>query len=82
MIVESLDELEATVVELFSAVKNTKIEADKWDKHPYREDQMGTIVYVTPVKDVRNLNIAFPCDDYTQFYKSAVSLLHNSSVIR
>ncbi|XP_050296511.1 insulin-degrading enzyme [Anthonomus grandis grandis] len=68
---ESLDELETIVLDLFSSVENKNIEAERWEKHPFREDQMCTITYITPVKDVRNLNIVFPCDDYTQYYKSA-----------
>ncbi|XP_066145097.1 insulin-degrading enzyme isoform X3 [Euwallacea fornicatus] len=66
-----LDELEATVVELFSCVKNKNVDVDRWDSSPYKDDQLRTLVYITPVKDVRNLNIVFPCDDYTQYYKSA-----------
>ncbi|XP_030755591.1 insulin-degrading enzyme [Sitophilus oryzae] len=68
---ESLDELESAVVDLFRSVKNKEIEAPKWEKHPFRDDQLRTIVYVTPVKDVRNLNVVFPCEDLMQFYKSA-----------
>ncbi|KAL1510015.1 hypothetical protein ABEB36_004673 [Hypothenemus hampei] len=68
---ESLEELESIVLQLFASVKNKETIGDRWDKHPFRLDQMGTIVYVTPIKDLRNLNIAFPCDDYIQYYKSA-----------
>ncbi|KAJ8935785.1 hypothetical protein NQ314_012635 [Rhamnusium bicolor] len=68
---ESLEELEEMVVELFSTVKNKNIEAPVWKTHPFKEDQFKTLVYISPVKDVRNLNIAFPCEDLTEFYKSA-----------
>ncbi|KAF7268841.1 hypothetical protein GWI33_018185 [Rhynchophorus ferrugineus] len=68
---ESLDELENMVIELFQSVKNKEIQAPRWDEHPYRQDQMRSIVYVTPVKDIRNLNIVFPCEDFTEYYKSA-----------
>uniref|UniRef100_A0AAR5Q891 Insulin-degrading enzyme n=1 Tax=Dendroctonus ponderosae TaxID=77166 RepID=A0AAR5Q891_DENPD len=68
---ESLDELEAMVVELFALVKNKQVVADSWERHPFRDDQLGSQVYVTPVKDVRNLNLVFPCGDYIQYYKSA-----------
>lgn len=61
------------VVELFSPVKNKQVVADSWEKHPFRDDQLGSQVYVTPIKDVRNLNLVFPCGDYIQDYKSAVS---------
>lgn len=72
---ESLDELEEMVVELFSTVENKDVEAPIWKTHPFKENQFKTMVYVSPVKDVRNLNIVFPCEDLTEFYKSAVSTL-------
>ncbi|XP_018580177.1 insulin-degrading enzyme [Anoplophora glabripennis] len=68
---ESLDELEEMVVELFSTVENKSVEAPIWKTHPFKEDQFKTMVYISPVKDVRNLNIVFPCEDLTEFYKSA-----------
>ncbi|XP_060526171.1 insulin-degrading enzyme [Cylas formicarius] len=68
---ESLDELEEVVVELFGSVNNKNVKAARWETHPFKDDQLRTVVYVTPVKDLRNLNIVFPCDDYTDFYKSA-----------
>lgn len=61
------------VVELFSTVENKNVEAPVWKNHPFKEDQFKTIVYISPVKDVRNLNIVFPCEDLTEYYKSAVS---------
>lgn len=61
------------VVELFSEVENKNIEATVWNTHPYKEDQLKTIVYINPVKDVRNLNIVFPCEDLISYYKSGVS---------
>lgn len=68
-----MDELEAMVVELFSEVENKNTEAIVWNSHPYKEDQLKTIVYINPVKDVRNLNIIFPCEDLTSYYKSGVT---------
>lgn len=61
------------VVELFSTVENKNVEAPVWPTHPFSEDQFRTKVYVSPIKDVRNLNIVFPSEDLTEFYKSAVS---------
>ncbi|CAG9815290.1 unnamed protein product [Phaedon cochleariae] len=68
---ESLEELENMVVELFSSVSNKNVVEPKWSEHPYGEDQFKTAVYISPVKDLRNLNIVFPCEDLTEFYKSA-----------
>lgn len=70
---ESLDELEEMVVELFSGVSNKNVEAPEWKTHPFKDDQFQTIVYVSPVKDVRNLNIVFPSEDFTEQYKSSPS---------
>lgn len=67
-----MDELEAMVVKLFSGVENKNTVVEVWNFHPYKEDQLKTIVYINPVKDVRNLNIIFPCEDLTKYYKSAV----------
>lgn len=60
-------------MKLFSGVENKNIQAAVWNSHPYKEEQLRTIVYINPVKDVRNLNIIFPCTDLTQYYKSGVS---------
>ncbi|CAH0553954.1 unnamed protein product [Brassicogethes aeneus] len=68
---ESLDELEEMVVNLFSTVENKNVTAPKWEDHPFGEENFRTLVYTTPVKDVRNLNIVFPCEDLTSYYKSA-----------
>lgn len=78
---ETLDELEDMVVQLFSDVKDKNVEAAVWKNHPYKEDQLKTIVHVQPIKDVRNLNIIFPCEDLTNYYKSAVSNLNLFKVI-
>ncbi|XP_028137935.1 insulin-degrading enzyme isoform X1 [Diabrotica virgifera virgifera] len=70
---ESLDELEEMVVKLFSSVQNKDVEAPVWKTHPFSDSQFRTKVYVSPVKDVRNLNIVFPSEDLTEFYKSSPS---------
>lgn len=61
------------IVRLFSEVRNKNIEAVVWNMHPYKSDQLKTIVYINPIKDLRNLNIIFPCEDLTKYYKSGVS---------
>ncbi|KAG5874566.1 hypothetical protein JTB14_019568 [Gonioctena quinquepunctata] len=68
---ESLDELEEMVVDLFSGVENKDVESPIWKSHPYRDDQLRKFVYIAPVKDVRNMNIIFPCEDLTEYYMSA-----------
>lgn len=73
-ILESLDELEKMVVNLFSQVKDKSVEAPRWETHPFNEAHFGTCVYMYPIKDVRNLNIVFPCPDLQKHYKSSVSV--------
>ncbi|VEN56875.1 unnamed protein product [Callosobruchus maculatus] len=68
---ESLDELEEMVVQLFSSIEDKNVEVPIVTEHPYTEDQFRTVVYISPVKDVRNLNIVFPSADLTHEYKSA-----------
>ncbi|RZC37709.1 insulin-degrading enzyme, partial [Asbolus verrucosus] len=70
---ESLDELEEMVVKLFSAVKDKSVQSPKWEEHPFKEEHFGTCVYMCPIKDVRNLNIVFPCPDLQEYYKSSPS---------
>lgn len=70
---ESLDELEELVTSLFEPVKNKKVDAPVWEEHPFTEKQFSTCTYVKPVKDIRNLNIVFPCPDTRHLYKTAPS---------
>ena len=37
---ESLDELQNEVVDLFSKVENKNVEIPEWKKHPYGPDQV------------------------------------------
>lgn len=62
------------VVKLFSEVKDKSVESPKWEKHPFNEEHFRTCVYMHPIKDVRNLNIVFPCPDLQEYYKSSVSI--------
>ncbi|XP_045464651.1 insulin-degrading enzyme [Harmonia axyridis] len=68
---ESLDELEATVLELFDNVENRNAPLPIWGDAPFNEEHFETCTYIHPVKDVRNLNIIFPCKDYRHEYKAA-----------
>ncbi|XP_044760344.1 insulin-degrading enzyme [Coccinella septempunctata] len=68
---ESLDELEATVVELFHNVENKNSPLPEWSDAPFNEGHFETCTYIHPVKDVRNLNIIFPCKDFRHEYKAA-----------
>lgn len=68
---ETLDELEELVISLFSSVKDKGVKVPIWDENPFDTDAFKTYIYMVPIKDVRNLNIIFPCPDLTEYYKSA-----------
>lgn len=71
--IESLDDLEKVVVDLFMAVQNKNVTSPCWNEHPFTEEEKKICAYVVPIKDVRNLNIVFPTPDLLEFYKSSVS---------
>ncbi|XP_018331415.1 insulin-degrading enzyme [Agrilus planipennis] len=68
---ESLDDLEAIVLELFSNIQNKDIEAPRWSDHPFSDEQLRTCTYMVPIKDIRNLSINFPTEDLNEYYKSS-----------
>ncbi|KAI8426703.1 hypothetical protein MSG28_014409 [Choristoneura fumiferana] len=67
---ESLDELEAMVVPLFSAVEDTSVVAPSWQEHPFPPSLRRKRAYCLPVKDLRSLSIDFPIPDTRKHYKS------------
>ncbi|XP_049883205.1 insulin-degrading enzyme [Pectinophora gossypiella] len=70
---ESLDELEAMVVPLFSQVEDKSVTAPTWPEHPFPAELRRKRAYCLPVKDLRSLSIDFPIPDYRKHYKSAPS---------
>lgn len=73
LFLETLDELEELVVNLFSSVVDKNVVVDKWLERPFTVEHLKTCVHVVPVKDIRNLNIVFPTPDLLEHYKSSVS---------
>ncbi|GFO42675.1 insulin-degrading enzyme [Plakobranchus ocellatus] len=67
---ESLDELQAMVVPLVEKVVNKDVEMPRWDSTPYTENELQTIVYVVPVKDIREMIVVWPTPDVSDFYKA------------
>ncbi|KAG6438646.1 hypothetical protein O3G_MSEX000111 [Manduca sexta] len=67
---ESLDELEAMVVPLFSAVEDRSVTAPWWAEHPVPPALRRKRFYCLPVKDLRSLSIDFPIPDTRKHYKS------------
>lgn len=68
---ESLDELEAMVINLFTEVENKNVTVPEWTTHPFGPDQCRRLCYVVPVKDIRNLYITFPIPDLHPHYKTS-----------
>ncbi|XP_020292220.1 insulin-degrading enzyme isoform X2 [Pseudomyrmex gracilis] len=69
-ILESLDELENMVVNLFWEVKNKEIKVPEWPEHPFKDEHFRTKWYIVPIKDMRTLNMSFPLPDMQQYYRS------------
>ena len=67
---ESLDELEAMAVDLFSAVEDKAVEASSWQEHPCGPDEIRTCVRVVPVKELRVLKLDFPVPDLRRWYRT------------
>ncbi|XP_060063916.1 insulin-degrading enzyme-like [Ylistrum balloti] len=65
---ESLDELSEMVVPMFAEVENKSVQVPKWTDHPYGPDQLKTICYAVPVKEMRSLNLMWAIPDLQDFY--------------
>ncbi|KAH9635199.1 hypothetical protein HF086_009539 [Spodoptera exigua] len=70
---ESLDDLEAIVVPLFSEVQDTSVTPPSWPEHPFPPELRRKRAYCLPVKDLRSLSIDFPIPDTRKHYKSGVT---------
>jgi insulysin len=75
---ESLDELEAMVVPLFSAVPNTHRTQDAIAAPLFSPERLPMLVQVKPQATLRQLDLAFPIPDYRKAYDAKpVSYLGN-----
>jgi len=68
---QDLDTLQEIVLKMMLEVKNLEVEVPRWEDPPFKEDQLATITYVMPVKDIRQLNITFGIPDLSSEYKSS-----------
>ncbi|KAH8927446.1 LuxS/MPP-like metallohydrolase [Atractiella rhizophila] len=66
---ESLDELTKLVVRDFWDVPNKNYAETIYDSRPYTKDQLGTLIYVKTVRDIRMLDITFPFQDQTHLFR-------------
>ncbi|CAG2179175.1 unnamed protein product, partial [Oppiella nova] len=67
---ESIEELEALVIPLFSRIKNNSVIAPKWTTNPFPDLFLQKQCYVVPNMDTRSLTITFPMPDMVNHYKS------------
>jgi len=67
---EDLDILQEMVVERFTGVVDKSVMVPEWKTAPFLDDQCGTVTYIVPVKDIRNLNITWGIPDLTDHYQS------------
>ncbi|KAJ3207689.1 Insulinase (Peptidase M16) [Clydaea vesicula] len=65
---EPLDILTEWVVSRFSLVANKNIQVPSCVGHPLGTDQLGKVLFVKPVKDVRQLSLTFAFPDSEQHY--------------
>lgn len=67
---ESLDELEALVTPMFSAVPNKEFVHTEIEAPLFVEGSLPTLVQVQPLATLRELEVAFPIPDYRDNYRS------------
>ncbi|KAL1917702.1 uncharacterized protein VTP21DRAFT_3536 [Calcarisporiella thermophila] len=66
---DSLDQLTKWTVEKFSEVRNTNIEPPRFENNPLTPNELGTLVFVKSVKDVRGLELTFPFSDQHRLFR-------------
>ena len=70
---ESLDDLEAMVTEIFSAVPDKGIKAPEFPGTPYTSDLLGRQISIVPVRETRSLELFFPMREVKSLYKAKPS---------
>lgn len=65
---ESLDDLTKLVAETFAPVKNRKLEPSVFSGTPFGPKQVKQHLYAQAVKNLRNMELAFPCADQSPLF--------------
>lgn len=65
---ESLEQLEEYVTAHFSRIVDKQLEVPKFPSEVFSNDQLGSILHVVPVRDVRILDISFPISPVDSLY--------------
>ena len=67
---ESLDTLQKWVEEKFSLIPDKSLEINRFSSEPYGADELGKIVEIVPVKDVKSVDFFFPLPTVQPLYES------------
>ena len=77
---DSLDQLKAWAIELFSDVPNNQANPPAWPpaELPWSANEVGTVVYAKTIKDMQVLNIGWQVEDQRKLYRTKPSacLIH------
>lgn len=72
---ESLDELEAMVIQMFSDIENKNVTLPIWPEHPFKEEHFQNKWLIVPIKDIRSLKITFPIPDLQEHFRAEVIIV-------
>eukprot|EP01091_Cochliopodium_minus_P010546 TRINITY_DN2818_c1_g1_i2.p1 TRINITY_DN2818_c1_g1~~TRINITY_DN2818_c1_g1_i2.p1 ORF type:complete len:950 (+),score=301.19 TRINITY_DN2818_c1_g1_i2:340-3189(+) len=66
---QDIEVMEKWVVEKFSPIVNKDVNPITWTDLPYSEKELQSIVYVVPVKDIRELKLSFQLPSMDSYLK-------------
>lgn len=67
---DSLDKMQQWVEEKFSGIENKQLAVNSFPSEPYSANELGRIVEVVPVKDVKSLDVFFPMPTVQPHYRT------------
>ena len=66
---ESIETLEEWSL-MFSCIPNKNIPVPSFPGHPLTQEELGKILIVKPLKDMKQMTLTFPLRDYSKHYKA------------
>lgn len=67
---ESLDVLEGYAKSMFSSIPNKNLERYEVPGNPYGKEQLGKLIQMVPVKDLKEIDLNFPWPSVQNLYQS------------
>jgi len=67
---QDLDTLQELAEERFCNVSDKSVVVPKWEEPPFTPEECGSMTWIVPVKDIRNLNITWGIPDLAPHYQS------------